>query len=241
MKKYLASLLVVCMIFPGVAAISTAVIPPQTKNSIYVQNLTPNSWIKTEMSTSLTPLGCELNGNWHEKVTVCREFVDSEPSSDETNVYKNFKKNKEFNILVPLKEEEDGPVVGSFRIELKEATTEFDTILTSVAKPENVVGLTFLNTISDFPYEKELSLIDQVGKEVSAVFDNARLIRVSMGTYTWGYVLVLETNKDFAHSWFWCLRGVGKYKEHQFYKLPEFLKSYWEDVKTQNEMHRRYC
>lgn len=249
MKKYL--FLIACS-FAFLCSFNTLVsaMGEDTKNSIYIR-LPESSWIRQKIVSTSFRESCTLPGDWDEKVIIGWECIDDEGSINIENVEANFKATNSINLDVPVisqDEEEAGPgvlIVASFNLKFKTNSPLYiqniSEILNSEEQPDVVTEFRFMNIIGFLDnYDAEFNLMNREKAENREMnFEEARIIPISMGFYTGGYVLIPNDSVSLNDVWFWCSREFSEYEENKFYKLAEVLRSHCSITKKINERRMR--
>jgi hypothetical protein len=216
-----------------------------SKNSMYTQ-LSESSWIyKKIQSMNFKEEGYDLVKNWNVKVIICEECTNDEDAINNENVRENFIGTNSINLDVPIisndEAERDVPMVASFNLKLSIPIRNISEILNAKEQPFAVIEFRFMNIGgSADSYDKEFNAMnEEKAKNLEIKFEEARIIPIGMGIYTWGYALIPNFSLSLNDTWFWCCHKTSNYEKNKLYQLSEVLISYCLATKKINESRTR--
>ncbi|MDR1473902.1 MAG: hypothetical protein LBI41_05070 [Lactobacillales bacterium] len=244
MKKYL--FLIAC-VFTFLGSFDTLVsaMSEETKNSIYIK-LPENSWIIEKIVSANFGTFYRLSGDWTEKIIISWKCIDDEEVINETDARANFMAADSISLNVPIisQDEEDrgASIIASFNLKANSPMYihNISEILNSEEQPNVVSELRFMNVGSSYNYNEEFALMNREKEENREMnFEEAKIIPISMGLYTGGYVFIPNGFVSLNDAWFWCSYEFSEYEKNRFYKLSEVLRSHCSITKKINERRTR--
>lgn len=129
------------------------------------------------------------------------------------------------------------PQAALFCIELKNESKKVEEIINAKTS-EHVQEVRFMDVNAAIPYEEEIRTMEE---QLSASPDrllctlnkneNARIIPVSLGTYSSGYVLAANEEQSLNQSFIWFTSPLSGYEKNKFYSLGAILNDYWSGMK----------